>query len=213
MAKIEKKVVLTEEEHESLDRMLKGISLKYAGWGGWDYDDIYQECWQKALEIIVAYHGEMPNLNLIAQSCYNKIFDLGRYAKRRVNQIPIDTAQFDWNNTSDDTGYFAEMEGHVPMGSVQEAMSNLAIEELMNLFAEGSNEREYVFQVGLYVGAFDTDVKKIKAYFGDQRMDLEIALNLGFANDTSNGYRNVKRRVQAKILEFNDWERYRKPKK
>lgn len=196
-----RKIVLTEEQFDAIDKMLNGVANRYANWGGISRDDIYQECWLKAMQIIEAC-GEVPDLNWICQCCYNRIFDLGRYQARRVNQIPIDISQFDRQEaSSDQTSYFEEMEKHLPIGT--DFLSEVILEEIENLFDADSNEREYIRELEIYIGIREVAKSKLASLFDfNSSMENEIALNLGFANSSSNGYRNVKRRVRAKVAEY-----------
>lgn len=209
------KVVLEERKFEEIDKMLNGVANRYANWGGISRDDIYQECWLKTMQLIEAY-GEVPDMNLICQSCYNRIFDLGRYQARRVNQIPVDPAQFDYSGTEDhaenkDSAMFRDTEWSASSHIGSDFMSGIVLDEIEKLFNENSNEREYVRELEIYIGVREVTKSEIDKLFDfSASMENELAWNLGFANSGSNGYRNVKRRVRAAIAEYLGLTEYNK---
>lgn len=210
------KVVIEEKKFEEIDRMLNGVANRYANWGGISRDDIYQECWLKTMQII-EITGEIPDMNLICQSCYNRIFDLGRYQARRVNQIPVDPAQFEWSDTEDradskSPSGLRDIEWTASSTHIgSDFMSGIVMEEIEKLFGEDSNEREYVRELEIYIGVREVTKAEIDKLFDfSASMENELAWNLGFANSGSNGYRNVKRRVRAAVAEYLGLSEYNK---
>ena len=207
-------VVLTDEQFESVDRMLRGISRKYRNWYGISEDDIYQECWVKTLKLMEKFDGELPNLNLIASSCYNRIFDMCKYHQRRQNQLPSWNADIAKEQASSgrihktDAQPIGDYMKPAKLGTVEQSDAELALEEIMNLFDVDSRERRYIYLIGLHEGVFKEERPFESAeLFGDgSRTEFRIAKDLGYANDTSNGYRGLKRRVQSKITEFNEFK-------
>lgn len=190
---METKIVLKEEEFNSLDSMLRGIAGKYNGWYGLKYEDLYQECWLKASEVINS--SEELNLDLICRCCYNRVMDIVRYTTRRLNQIPMDPGDESnrplygnsaklWNNSKTNFDI------------------NLILEEIENLFDEGSREREYIHELEVYFGVKDATKEAINSLFDfSSSRDNEIAWNLGYANSSSNGYRGLKWRVRCAVEE------------
>ena len=202
------KLQLSENQFKELNKMLNGIARKYAGWGGIDYDDILQECWVKAITVI-NQTGELK-LNLIASSCYNRIIDLCRYQKRRVNQIPVEHSQFDYRDESDSNNSldFSPIEGwNITQQSTEDVViDNLAVDIIEDLFAPGSIEKEYVHLVAVYLRLKQPNVTNIKIIFNENApMENNIAISLGYANSMSSGYRNCKKRVRSVIAKHMGW--------
>lgn len=213
---MKKQVVISEEDFNKINAMLKGVSYKYKDWGGLSFDDIYQECWLKTMEMIQDW-GTIPDLNLICRSCYNRIFDLGRYQARRVDQLPTDPGSFDWgedsltDNDSDKASSASnKLQDAILNGSSEKLgsdfESNLIMEEIENLFPEGSKEREFIRELEVYDGLreeFGADIYN-KLFNRNMTKENEIARNLGYANISSSGYKSLRWRVRCTVAKFLD---------
>lgn len=201
-------VQLTEEEFDQINKMVCGISWKRHGWSGLEADDIMVELWLKVMQVLKDCRE--VNLPLLAGCCWNRSMDLCRAAKRqkeRCFSIPNAYEIFEDSDQITD-----EYDGSASRGSnvlrkyeVDDCDSNMSIKAMLDLFPPDSKEYEYIQLSLLYNGLVETyykdPTKKFDDVFGNQRRELELAWKLGFANDTSSGYRNLRDRVRNKIIE------------
>lgn len=205
------KIVLTEEVYEKLNEMLEGICWKkdrYITSVGLTHEDVVQELWCKAMQVIDDCGGE-ANLSLIASCCYNLIVDLARKQFVRVNQIPMPVGEMldtmDCSNdsrTQRDMGFYVEdcfWNKNLKLGT--DFDSGYVIEEILGLFEEGSKELEYIKLVMIYSGV-DTSVDPNLFFDFDASMRNELAWKLGYAGSGSNGFRGVERRVRSEIEKY-----------
>lgn len=189
-------VDITKEEYDKLNSMICGISRKYTGYAYMEYDDLEQELWIKALEII-AYHGEV-NYRLIAKSLYNRAIDLVR--KKRHKQLNEHHLNVNMLEVIDDD----PAHGKVNYLNTKTDMcdySTSVVNEVIELFDEGTKDRQYVTMVAEFNGALSGEdyLDEVKEKFSDFRPEKEYALALGFKDDTSTGYRSLRHKVREVV--------------
>lgn len=186
---------MTDAQFGQIDKMLNSIAWQYHGWYELSHDDLYQEGWVKAIEIINRYGFEY---GAIASSFYNRIMDLGRHQKLRQNQISTDPLLF-----------FSEMSGSYCDFNLQDVelnedfYSRLDIHDMSNLF-DDSKESKYFQMVAVYsdaVSGFELDGEETSFDF-ESSMNVELAEKMGYANSTSLGYRRIKNNVRNTIAKF-----------
>lgn len=205
------KVVLTNEQFEEIERVVSGISRRKA-WGVFTYEDLHQDLWLDVMELIEKV-GEVPSLNLVARVCYNKVTDKIRYNRRRSDsQLLGDGTEsnFEKGSTNESAEDFMVSRG---LGGSSVTMSNLVVQEMMELFDEGTKERLYIYQMAVFHNALDpeedTSEEFDTLFSNDKRFDNEIAINMGYSGSHSSGYKRVRWAVRERILEFNEWKSYK----
>lgn len=198
---------LTNEEFMKLNKMCIGIARRRQGWSRLTAEDLTDDLWIKAMELIrsnksCANQGTI-NFKWIGRCLWNKVIDICRSAKRTNDRQFAATEFMDAfvKEMSSDT---AKKTGSPLFEDDHDSAVN--IQAILNLFVPGSREHQYVRLVALHVGAGDCLGKakfkeKRNEIFGDKRMELEVAVRLGYASDTSNGYRNLRSRVRKSIVE------------
>lgn len=183
------KVKLTTNQFDEVSRIVKGIAKKKGDWfaeqGG--AEELEQELWVKALNIIEGC-GEYPGGNLIASSCYNLVTDL--YRKKKVRQ----------------RCFSCEEDVIAVMGSksIDSDQSMVIVEEMRNIFPVGTKERELFELFELWSGINNPSRKELRVTFLSDTMRTELALNMGYANSSSNGYRRLVWKVQDAINDYLD---------
>lgn len=183
------KVNLTETQFKELSAVVRGIAIKKGDWfaelGG--VEELEQELWVKALNIIEAI-GEYPDIRWIARACLNLTTDL--YRKKKIRQ----------------RCFACEEDVVASMGSksLDSDNSMVIVDEMRNIFPVGSKERELFELFELWSGIKNPSRKKLDVTFLSDTMRTEMALNMGYANSSSNGYRRVEHRVREGVQEYLD---------
>lgn len=176
---------ISDEEFDQLHKMVRGIASKFHGWAGMHVDDIEIDLWIKTTQIVNGWNGEVVP-NFIARCCYNEAKSLYRKELKHKDVHPYDKGLLEImleKNDSRDT---------------EDDLSQVHIEEIIGLFEEGTKDKEYVQMLNTYLQGDDDE----KYDFESRVMNQEIALKLGYANSTSNGYRRLKYRVGEVIKEY-----------
>jgi hypothetical protein len=196
-------IKLSEEEFNKLDKMINGISWKYNGWSGLEQEDIAMELWIKTCEVI-KYTGNI-NYNLIARCCYNKAIDMCRSARKTVTNS-FSASEFLESCFNSDKDFAKDSDnGSINISRNSDFYSKTDIEDMIKLFDPDTKERKYIILMILYLGLdeeiFNNPGSCYDKLFGNERMDYEIAKKLNYANDTSQGYRQLRERVRNKLRE------------
>lgn len=189
-------VEISEDEYKKLSNILHFIALKYKDWSGVEYDDLYLELWIKTIEII-SYMGRV-DYKYISKCCYNRSLDICRRAKNNLARCYTNT---EYLESSDEVDYIRYSE--------EDFIGNVVVQDIANLFPKNSPEHNYVVYLALYINSeIDEHIEKNLTYdkvfskFSGDRRELALAKALGYANDTSVGYRNAKYAVREKLKEL-----------
>ena len=180
---------LSQEEFNSINAMCYSIARKRQGWSGLELEDIAMELWIKAIDVLRGL--KTLNFKLLYTCLNNRSYDLCRAAKRKAD------SQF---ATSDFDAYGAIL---INQSNKIDFYSKLFIGDLLSLFPSDTKEHKYIFLLAHYIGLDDCledNLTFSDLFTGKVRKECEIAQLLGYANDTSNGYRSLKHRVREKIL-------------
>ena len=202
---------LTNEQTLAIDNMLRKIAMKkryqYETFSSrLEFEDILQELWIKALEIIE--RQQRVDMNLIAKAAYDKVVDLVRAQIRRPS-VSIDTMSLEWNgddskdNNSEYT-YMCGLEGFSSkITSPDEAAeSSDAINRMLDLFDKDSKERKMLeILIKINCDLEDVDASEFSDLYGYGRCDSWIAKKLGWAGSGSSSYQKCRNRLQAKLVE------------
>lgn len=194
-----------ENKMDTFRRIVEGIARKYAS--KWvDREDLEQELWIKVLEMVAACGGDENQLDddLVAKACYREAVDYYRYCRRRYEStaayIPEAFEGEDCDVTEDYTKYYKT---HGLVKDTDYAM----ITEAVNLFAEGSKEREYAIMKLYYYGDLDPEFwghvdlpEEGTAKNGDYR-EVDFLKMLGYKGNKIPGSWIVKRNEMRRIIE------------
>ena len=179
---------LTEDEIHEINSICKRIANKRAGWSGLESSDVASELWIKAIEVINA--SKSINYRLLYTCLNNRSFDLCRVARKMAeNQFTVETV-LPYRTVSSITHH-------------EDYNGSLYLQDLIRLFPQRSRERKYITLLAEYIGLgsfLHTQNKFNDLFEGKVRRECELAKMLGFANDTSNGYRSLKQRVKERIV-------------
>lgn len=203
--------LLTNEQTLAIDEMLRKIAMKkryqYETLSSrLEFEDILQELWVKALEIIDRL--QRVDMNLIAKAAYDKIVDLVRAQIRRPS-VGIDPSSLEWNgddskdNNSEYT-YLCGLEGFSSkiISPDEAAESSDAINRMLELFEENSKERRMLeLLIKINIDIENTDPNEFADLYGYGRCDSWIAKKLGWAGSGSSSYQKCRNRLQAKLVE------------
>ena len=182
---------LSWEEYSKINRMCFGIAKRRSGWSKLStVDDLAMDLWIKAIEILETTNE--VNFSWIGRCLWNKVIDLCRADKRIADK------QFAAEYIDPICQEADEVNPMEPVLVREDLDSGANIRDILDLFEEGSRERRYVELIALYTGSPRSGKGKI---FDESRMELQVAMKLGYASDTSSGYRNLRNRVRLRIAE------------
>lgn len=192
-----------------------------------DFDDLKNELWYKALKVLEKT-GDY-NLDYVAVSCYNYATDLYRKAERKLSRFVSSDVKdylysrdgffdfydgsFDENDipTPTSTNRFNKEAHLMNMGSKflsennEDYSSSVIINDILKLFSRDSKEYMFVRLLALYfdipLSDNERDGWRFEDFFSRDRYENSMAKALGFANDTSSGYRSLRARVRNTLTE------------
>ena len=194
---------MTNEEYIQINRMLTGIAQKkyhtYRYYSGLDLEDVVSNLWIETMELINAMQRvDMP---LIAKIAYRKIVDMIREEHRRLH-VSIDQSMLDYTNTDKDNEISSLHSSDVS------AIDIAIVEEAKNIFPEGSKEWIYINWI---IDLEALPKEDLNEYPGMDRenktknsypLDSFLAKKCGYPYTGSSGYRMMKNRVKAKLIEL-----------
>ena len=205
---------LSKSDFEQLNGMIRGISLKYKGWYGCTFDDIYELCWEKALTII---HNGGYDFDLICQCCYNGVSDLMKSLRRRQDKQfscdtdIMDTALYGGSSESeyheDEPVSLGVLRWNPDFNSTYEIgkvnQGNVDFRELLNLFEKGSKEWKWLYLVAIRMGCIEVSTEVYDRLFTNKHsIDFEVSALLGYKHQSYTGYRRIKKRVQETVSRY-----------
>jgi len=188
---------LSDEDYLALSDMLNGIAWRYNGWSGLLAEDIEMELWIKTIEVIREMDGRVE-LNYIARCCYYRTIDMCRYAKTRNIEHSFDPSIIEMCTT--DTEVVTDID--ILSRPEMDDYSFMVLLDLTRLFPVDSKENKYLQLIAMYAGMREVDDESFLKELCDERMELVIAKRLGYADDTSNGYRKMRTRVRQVVAEY-----------
>ena len=177
---------MTNKEFEMIDISIKKTikdnksKLVYL-----DLDDVHSELWVSAMTLYNKY--ESVNSSLLLKAFHAKVVDLIRkYNKKQFKDDYIIDNHY--ATDSDDDSWMT----YTPRVEY-DFDHNLEVEDMINLFPEGSKERDYVL-IALNIVGERNDWNLKKDY--KKVTQGAIAYELGYASGCSNGFRRVRNNVQ-----------------
>ena len=189
---------ITEEQTTNLMNMIGKLVTRKSHTFVDDPEDVKMELLLNALKIIKK-SGKVDYNYIYKASCY-KLVDMIRSSVRR-DHISIDISSFE-RYDDDDASPESKVEDFVTsinFDGYDDPIENIELNEILNLFPEGSQERMVVdahFKLaGLIKGEADLDdVRKIDKYIA-----IDI---LGYASSSSMGYVRVRSNVRNAIAKY-----------
>lgn len=196
-------VELDEEQFYEIDNLVRIVISEFVEWDSFmEWEELYQEGWEKALYVIERYGVSYPAIRV---SVTNRCIDLQRYYDRRKSQIPCTFIE-----PSDDE--------QLPEKSIEleawsahtmtddDCLNNEFIDEMAKLFDDGSNEQLFVKLCAIYTNSRDGSYKVQDTLFNfDRSMEIEISKLLGYRSSSDRKYRNMKNNVRSKIRSYMGW--------
>lgn len=205
---IDGKIEFEGDEFDQLQNMLYWISRKYNGWSRLESEDLESELWIKAINIIKDT-GEI-NMNLIAMSCYHYAIDICRKYKRQAKFFPTDGFMEVGDDSSQTPIPFSlniinKSSRDLARNNNQRYGSSLLIQDMLDLFDPESKEYKFIRLAALYhdieIPENVEDGWRFEDIFTRDRYEYSMAKALGFADDTSTGYRNLRGRVRDALYQ------------
>lgn len=198
--------LLTEEVVTKLDEMIKKIAWTKRSTVVIEFDDLVNELWLKALEVIEK-KGEI-DFNYIAKACFYAIVDIVR-KNVKDESFPCPNSGFDsyiprdqYEAKSSDKGTsniydYSSINGR----KFEEATERIELEDILNLFDPNDEEKERLYVktwmniLGLSESVEHPENLPEKAY--DRYIAVEI---LHYAGSGSGGYMKLRNRVREKLI-------------
>lgn len=190
---------MTDERFKEVNSIIKGIAKKSASkMYSRDEEDLVQDLWVKVLET-EKRKGQELEPNLVARVCYDYIKDLIDYDQRRnhttvdysgTGDIETETSDTDFLGVKSDRGEYA---------------SEIMLKDLYNKFPEGSKERIFLDFWGNASGAMPNNRAIPPASrTQDGYTENNLAKMLGYASQSSGGYRKFKNKMRQIISDYYD---------
>lgn len=205
------KFQISEKEAIAIDDMLRKIAMKKRSqWetlsSRLDFNDIVQELWINAMDVIDK-KGRV-DMDLIAHASFQKLVDLIRKEIRRPS-ISIDESTLEWTGDRE-SGAAHSYESSEAEGIYSKLISPSEfseIREMLSLFEEGSKHRKFLELAISYFTPEASTLKFEEVDFSEMKDSQDnywtswIAHQLGYANACSGGFQKVRNQVQAKLAQ------------
>lgn len=203
---VEAKELLTDEVVKELDTMIRKIAMKKRNTVRIEFDDLVNELWLKALDVIEK-KGEI-DYNYIAKACFYGIVDIVR-KNVKDESFPCPNAKFDFciprdqyeaksgDKESSNIYDYSSINGR----RFEEAAERIELEDILNLFDPKDEEKERLYVktwmdiLGLSRNVEHPENLPEKAY--DRYIAVEI---LHYAGSGSGGYMKLRNRVREKLI-------------
>lgn len=188
---------MTDERFKEVNSIIKGIAKKSAyKMYSRSEEDLVQDLWVKVLET-EKRKGEELDPNLVARVCYDYINDLIDYDQRR-NHTNIDYSGTGYEETeTSDTDFI----GAIPDNG--EYSSEIMLKDLYDRFPEGSKERIFLDFWGNVSGAMPNNrAVPPMSRTQDGYTENNLAKMLGYASQSSGGYRKFKNKMRQIISDY-----------
>lgn len=188
---------MTDERFKEVNSIIKGIAKKSAyKMYSRSEEDLVQDLWVKVLET-EKRKGEELDPNLVARVCYDYIKDLIDYDQRR-NHVNIDySGTGDEETETSDTDFL----GAIPDNG--EYSSEIMLKDLYDRFPEGSKERIFLDFWGNASGAMPNNrAVPPTSRTQDGYTENNLAKMLGYASQSSGGYRKFKNKMRQLISDY-----------
>lgn len=144
-------------------------------------DDLVQSCWVKILDYNMR-EGHLPDFALAKKICSDNLKDFVDYSQRRTHMS------------------YSDIEDTV-VASTDDVVDESVVEELKNLFEEGSPERTYIEFYLSKAGLSDTIIPELTRQEGGYT-EGALAKMLGFPSASSSRYRKFRTRMKEIIKDF-----------
>lgn len=196
-------VNLSDEEVKALDTMIRKLVYKKKGAGKIPFqmsvEDVVSEMWITAMEVINK-KGSVE-MNLIAIACLCRLVDLTRAYVRRPC-VAIDPSRFSYLLGEEDSIEHkvdgSRAVGELLTSKLEQPGENLPLDDILNLFEKDSKEYKFV---KLMIGASGARVESPEDAPDSCAVDGFVAMKMGYASVSSNGYKRVRSRVRETIRE------------
>lgn len=159
-------------------------------------EELAQDLWLHVLEK-EASSGKELSLDLIAKICYDKIVDIQRFDARR-NSTSLDQL-FNISDDNDESSDPLKCDSFAQPDDT----SRIMVEDLFNLFPEGSKERLFLEYWGTASGVHDFGIKGDGKH-NDGYTESDLAHKLGYAGTASRGYKHFRDKMRVVVIEFLD---------
>lgn len=199
--------LLTDEVVKRLDEMIHKIAWKKRNTVVIEFDELINELWLKALEVIEK-KGEV-DFNYIAKACFYAIVDIVR-KNVKDESFPCANQTFDYcvtreqyhETSSDHTNNMVYEYSSVNGKRFEEATEKIELEDIINLFDPKDEEKERLYvKTWMDILGFNENVEHPenlpeKAY--DRYIAVEV---LHYAGSGSGGYMKLRRKVRERLIE------------
>lgn len=177
-------IELTKENYDILNNLINNISIKYNGYHRVEKDDLYQELWLKCLTLLKNF--DELNIPFFYTCLKNHALQIINKDRRSHKEMAII-----------ENNQMIETENTLHPSRPVSGQDEIDIECILNLFKKDTKEYNFVkgmiHRLGLHYFS-DCDSMDMSV-----RPNLSVAKWMGYAHDTSTGYRLVKGRVQDKL--------------
>lgn len=202
----------TNEEIDQVYRILYGVvrrkhpTFKYYA-GAPDIEDVVNDIWLKVIE--ECNRVMRCDMNLVARKAYTYCVDVVRTLHRR-NHESLDSMELEV--MQDRTSGVEDLK-HLHSNTVSQ-FDYAVIEEIRELFPEGSRERIYINAI-IDIEALPTeidpeDLKHLNSIGSSKRntypLESFLAQKCGYKYTGNSGYRLMKERIKAKLIEAGYFE-------
>ena len=198
--------LLTDEVVTRLDEMIRKIAMRKRNTVVIEYDELVNELWVKALDVIEK-RGEI-DYNYIAKACFFGIVDIVR-RNVKDESFPCTNQTFDQFITRDqkqeqngDHSSAVYTYSSINENRFQDAEQRIIIEDILNLFNPESEQKERAYVkawmdiLGLNESIECPENLPEKAY--DRYIAVEV---LHYAGSGSGGYMKLRRKVREKLAD------------
>lgn len=200
-------VLLTDKVVKELDKMIRRIAWTKKDTVVIEFDDLVNELWLKALNVIEK-KGEI-DYNYIAKACFYCIVDIVR-KNVKDESFPCSNERFDYcvtreqynskssDHSSDNVYDYATINGR----RFEEATERIELEDILNLFDPKDEEKERLYVktwmdiLGLSENIEHPEKLPEKAY--DRYIAVEV---LHYAGSGSGGYMKLRNKVRERLIE------------
>lgn len=184
----------SEERVHSMNDVITGIARRSIyKFRDKTVEELSQELWIKVLEKERAIGYDL-DLDLIARVCYDYVVDLQRYGARR-NHLSLD--ELIENSGDEDSG----LNGFFSHFDDPDNIDRILINDLINIFPEGSQERIFLIYHCTSSGYKDFGVegngKRCDGY-----TESDLAHKLGYTGTGNRGFKNFKKKMRELVKEY-----------
>ena len=198
--------LLTDEVVKELDTMIKRIAWKKKDTVVIEFNDLVNELWLKALDVIEK-KGEV-DFNYIAKACFYGIVDIVRKNVKNES-FPCTNQTFDQcitreqyhETSSDKTASMVYDYSSVNGKRFENAIERIELEDILNLFDPEDEEKERLYvKTWMDILGFNENLEHPEN-LPERAYDRYIAVEvLHYAGSGSGGYMKLRNRVREKLI-------------